>query len=215
MIKAPGWQNCTNDSDLNRMIAEHCRSCVPENGVVLELGSLFGATTQLAHANIPASARIFTIDWWRPIPMRDLIKLQEISPAEYYDIMQEILDACTFMYNNEPYLPEDVFYNYWLKFTSHINNLTHIRSRVTDVPQDTVPMVDLILQDCQHSYEGVLSELEHWWPNLKPGGVLIFDDFCKFRWPGAYQACKEFFARTPYDTFIHTTSNNLVVRNSR
>ena len=44
-------------------------------------------------------------------------------------------------------------------------------------------------------YESTRHELEHLWPLLAPGGVLIIDDYG--HWQGARQAVDEFFADAP------------------
>ena len=53
----------------------------------------------------------------------------------------------------------------------------------------------------------VMADLKAWWPQLKPGGVLIGDDYFKKpligqgKWPEVRQAFDEFFAATPHTVF--------------
>ena len=78
-----------------------------------------------------------------------------------------------------------------------------------------IPDVDLIIQDAQHYYEGVLEELEYWWPKLKPGGTLIIDDYNRHAWPDVVEAAEEFFSKTWYGTKVPTDSKLLIVKTRR
>jgi O-methyltransferase len=54
-------------------------------------------------------------------------------------------------------------------------------------------------------YESILTSLRYTWPRLRPGGILVLDDYCDLErnpraWnglPGVKKACDEFFADTP------------------
>jgi O-methyltransferase len=50
-------------------------------------------------------------------------------------------------------------------------------------------------------YESTAHELEHLWPRLVSGGVLIVDDYG--HWQGARRAVDEFFARRPPHPELH------------
>ena len=55
-------------------------------------------------------------------------------------------------------------------------------------------LADLIHIDGGHDYQSVISDLREWWPVLKPGGMLIGDDYYdETHWPGVKQAFDEFF----------------------
>jgi SAM-dependent methyltransferase len=51
--------------------------------------------------------------------------------------------------------------------------------------------LDLVHVDASHEYESVAADLRRYWSLLRPGGVLIGDDYCK-GWPGVSQAADEF-----------------------
>lgn len=59
--------------------------------------------------------------------------------------------------------------------------------------------VDLVHIDASHEYEDCLADIKMWWPRLRPGGVLLGDDFSP-GWPGVIQAVEEFAGQTgvPY-----------------
>jgi cephalosporin hydroxylase len=60
-------------------------------------------------------------------------------------------------------------------------------------------VADFIYIDGDHSYQAVLGDLTNYWDLLRPGGILVGDDFDeKGGWPGVVKAAREF-----------TTKNNL------
>jgi hypothetical protein len=57
--------------------------------------------------------------------------------------------------------------------------------------------------DAGHDYDSVMTDLARWWPLLRPGGVLIADDYDASRavWPTVARAVDDFRARTPHTAF--------------
>ena len=55
--------------------------------------------------------------------------------------------------------------------------------------------LDLLFIDGDHAYEAAASDLAHYAPKLRPGGVLAMHDFGVF--PGVERACAEFFRGRP------------------
>lgn len=45
-----------------------------------------------------------------------------------------------------------------------------------------VPPLDLVFVDGDHSYEGCLRDIDAYWPLVKQGGLMVFDDLVP--WPG-------------------------------
>jgi len=82
-----------------------------------------------------------------------------------------------------------------------------VRTRQTDVivpfPADTNTAAKFLLRkgmhadaiylDASHEYEDVIADLGAYWKVLRPGGVLIGDDY--ELWPGVFQAVNEFAER--------------------
>ncbi|MEU8033613.1 class I SAM-dependent methyltransferase [Streptomyces sp. NPDC049099] len=50
---------------------------------------------------------------------------------------------------------------------------------------------DLAYIDAGHEYPDVLTDIEHYWPLVREGGVMIGDDFSN-NWPGVMRAAREF-----------------------
>ena len=48
---------------------------------------------------------------------------------------------------------------------------------------------DLIFIDAEHDYENCKADSEAWWPHLKPGGIMVWHDYCGF--PGVTRYCDE------------------------
>lgn len=89
---------------------------------------------------------------------------------------------------------------YW-QFLSNMVLSGHAE-RVVPLPQtsDNAALIlrrlglraDLIHIDAAHEYEPVKRDLENYWALLRPGGILVGDDYA---WPGVKQAADEFAAR--------------------
>ena len=58
-----------------------------------------------------------------------------------------------------------------------------------------VPMVDFVFVDGNHAYEYVKSDLEFYWPKIKPGGILCGHDYTNNDTCQVARAVDEFAAR--------------------
>ncbi len=56
---------------------------------------------------------------------------------------------------------------------------------------DIIP--DVVHIDGGHDYEAVSADLRVWWDLLKPGGLLIGDDYSDYSWPDVKRAFDDFF----------------------
>jgi hypothetical protein len=71
----------------------------------------------------------------------------------------------------------------------------YVKGKVEDtIPAETPQQIALLRLDTDW-YESTRHELEHLWPRLVAGGVLIVDDYG--HWAGARQAVDEYFAARP------------------
>lgn len=55
--------------------------------------------------------------------------------------------------------------------------------------------IDFLYVDADHSYEGVRADLEAWVPHVKPGGLILGDDYGNHFYPGVEEAWDEFEMR--------------------
>lgn len=72
-----------------------------------------------------------------------------------------------------------------------------IPSRTEDAAKAwTGPLIDCLYVDADHTYEGCLSDLTLWTPHVRPGGLILGDDYDHSGYPGVKQAWDAFEATT-------------------
>ncbi|MGZ4188865.1 MAG: TylF/MycF/NovP-related O-methyltransferase, partial [Actinomycetota bacterium] len=78
-------------------------------------------------------------------------------------------------------------------------HLHYVQGRVEETLPDAAPERIALLRLDTDWYESTRHELEHLWPRLQPGGILIIDDYGW--WGGARKATDEFFAKVARPPF--------------
>ncbi len=63
---------------------------------------------------------------------------------------------------------------------------------------------DLVYIDGDHTYAGVMADLETWYGKVRPGGILCGDDFT---WQGVYEAVMTFMAAKGKSVIGHSSAN--------
>ena len=97
MNNAPGW--LTSDRKPRQILIEYSRK-VPQDGVVLELGSLFGATTQLLRTYLDPTCNIIVVDSWSDI-LKDKLKLMmNVFQRKVIQQKQKQHVLCSLLKNN-------------------------------------------------------------------------------------------------------------------
>ena len=95
---------------------------------------------------------------------------------------------------------EDVQAN--LASTGYAKGLVHfVQGKVEDTIPATLPGRIALLRLDTDWYESTRHELQHLYPLLQPGGVLIIDDYG--HWQGARKAVDEYFAGGPASLYLH------------
>jgi O-methyltransferase len=74
-------------------------------------------------------------------------------------------------------------------------DIEYVVGKVEETIPEQAPERIAILRLDTDWYESTAHELEHLWPRLSPGGVLIIDDYG--HWQGARRAVDEYFASRP------------------
>lgn len=74
-----------------------------------------------------------------------------------------------------------------------MSKVDFVKGRVEDTIPEAAPRQISILRLDTDWYESTRHELEHLYPRLSPGGVLIIDDYG--HWQGSRQATDEYFAK--------------------
>ena len=91
-------------------------------------------------------------------------------------------------------------------YSKFLNNIRHagLQDYVVPLRLDSVNAArvlrrfdikpDLVHLDAGHDYDAVMSDLRHWWPALRPGGIFIGDDYREGNnWPDVKRAFDDFF----------------------
>lgn len=81
-------------------------------------------------------------------------------------------------------------YQEFMENTNELKDfIVPLRGLSIDISQEFNKKIDLLFIDGDHSYEGVMTDLESWLPKLKNGGIIIFHDYS---WAeGVQKAIKE------------------------
>ena len=133
-------------------------SQVPDNGVIVEIGSYRGrSAAYMAAALKPDSnIKIFCIDLWANANQEKFV-----STANDLEMLKNYLVSL------------DLY-----KF------ITTIRSDSIEASKDWKLPIDLLFIDGNHSYEGVSGDYQAWYPHVKRGGVIAFHDYHEINWQG-------------------------------
>lgn len=164
--KVEGFMN-----DRNRIMLDIVLNEFPPNGTWVELGSWMGRSAAYCVVeliNLKKIGKFYCIDTW-----------------EGGDTIE-----------NHPLVLSGGAHGNFL------NNINPIREYITDIKSFSASAadkfkdesVDFCYVDALHTYEGVMADLEAWWPKIRPGCRFGGDDYTK-GWPGVCQAVKEFFGK--------------------
>jgi predicted O-methyltransferase YrrM len=145
-------------------------SRVPRKGVIVEIGSYKGQSGAYLAAGAKEGVTTFLIDLW------DRTKQNLVSPENRY-----ALSSAQFM--------EIAIKN--LKELGLYKNIVLLKGLSVDFASTWGDMgIDLLFIDGDHSYEGIKSDYEAWYPHVKDGGVVAFHDYME-RWTGVMKYIDE------------------------
>jgi hypothetical protein len=130
---------------------------VPENGVIVEVGPLFGSSTWVLAKNAHPSVRVISIDTW--------------EPAAWVDKIEAKFPGC------HPF-SKDAF----LHYVADCQNVEPIQGFSPDVMKDWSDPIDLFFDDATHGDPGFSDSLNFYVPLVKTGGVICGDDYAS-GWP--------------------------------
>jgi predicted O-methyltransferase YrrM len=181
VIDGGSWQDgCT--APLERfLMAQLVRHFRPKT--ILEVGTYRGTTTRLLLDNMPADARIYTIDLPLDTKASEIAALSDERLLEHRQVGVE--------YRDHPLA----------------KNVTQILGNTLE-PETwgQVPGgIDFVFIDASHSYEAVRNDTEHVWPKLSAQGVVLWHDYSETESPerGVGKYIRERMAREP-GTFVCT-----------
>jgi predicted O-methyltransferase YrrM len=79
-------------------------------------------------------------------------------------------------------------------FAAGVTNVRLQPSTTVEAAKSWTEPIDYLYVDADHHYEAVLADLEAWLPHVKPGGLLLGDDYGNASFPGVQRAWDEFDA---------------------
>jgi len=130
---------------------------VPENGVIVEIGPLFGSSTWVLAKNSHPSVKVISVDTWEPAPWIDKIEAK--------------FPGCV------PFSKES-----FLHYTQDCDNVEAVQGWSPQVMAGRDEPIDMFFDDATHGDPGFTESLEHYVPLVKPGGIICGDDFAS-GWP--------------------------------
>jgi predicted O-methyltransferase YrrM len=139
------------------MYLGHLAQSVPRNGLIVEVGPLFGSSTWVLAKNAHPSVRVITIDTW--------------EPQNWITSLEAKWPGC------RPYSRSAFDF-----YTRDCENVTAVQGMSPEVMKDWNEPVDLFFDDATHGDPGFSESLEFYVPKLVPGGIAAGDDFAS-GWP--------------------------------
>lgn len=73
-----------------------------------------------------------------------------------------------------------------------LSNVRLIPAMTVEAAKYWTEPIDFLYIDADHSYRGVSADLEAWVPHVKPGGLIVGDDYDSSLYPGVKEAWDEF-----------------------
>lgn len=202
-MEIPGWNGLEILYELAKIA-----STVPESGNILELGALFGRTTYVLGHNKPVDAKLYVIDCWPDIMLKDHEQEFLMHDRRCGENEKQLLE--TFFKTDPDRLPGEDFHKLWSTFISSPPNVMSSRA-YTSCSTDDYPMMDLIIHDAGHDYSSVYDDLVHWFPKLKQDGILVIDDYENEHFPDLVKAVDRFVEENNLKTKM-LLGRNIIIR---
>ncbi len=76
--------------------------------------------------------------------------------------------------------------------TAGVSNVRLMPTTTREAATTWSELIDYLYVDADHSYEGVRADLEAWVPHVRPGGLILGDDYGNRSFPGVKQAWDAF-----------------------
>lgn len=147
---------------------------VPENGIMVEVGSWKGKSTSCMGSIIKNSnkkVKFYAIDTWE-------------GSEEHQEDVKELLSQGTNLF--------EVFKNN-IESCGVTDYVIPIQSTSLDaVKLFDDSSIDFVHIDASHDYENVLADISVWYPKVKPGGIISGDDYV-WCWEGVVQSVNKYF----------------------
>lgn len=166
MRSIPGWMH---PKDL--VVIAELAATVPADGLIVEVGSWMGQSTQAWAANTKAT--VLAIDLWKWMP-----KKYEGPAKEEVNLKGDPMRQ-------------------FLAFTSHLPNVRPLR-RNSSGGEWPHPPADIVFIDAMHQNPWVAEDIAYWETKVKPGGIICGDDYAEM-FPAVKQEAEACAARHGVD----------------
>jgi hypothetical protein len=169
-VDLQGWVNCGFPSAFKKAIEG------TTDPLVIEVGTYKGASAVVMAQTLQGRGKILCVDTWLGAPefwwdVRDMPKINGY-PSIFFTFTKNIKT---------------------LGLQNVITPFPISSQQAADVLKRYHVQADVIYIDGSHEYEAVLSDIKAYWPLLRPGGVMLGDDFDPGCHPGVTKAVREFF----------------------
>lgn len=144
-----------------------CLEKIPDNGTWIEIGSWQGKS--ISYAVVESILKKKSINF-------NVIDIWTFNPKDAKDISSDEELYQRFLKNIDP-------------IKEHINIIKEDSS--TSARHFLDKSVDVCMIDANHDYDYVIKDIRAWYPKIKPGGILIGDDYSR-AFPGVKKAIDEF-----------------------
>lgn len=134
--------------------------------VAVEIGSFRGKSAAYIASGLPANGKLFCVDPWQDSAQ---VREKQYSVAGNLQRFVENIEACGFT-----------------------KKVTPLQGFSEDVSATWVGKIDMMHIDGGHDYDEVLTDIRCWMPHMRPGGVMLFDDWSS-RFPGIDDAVHDMF----------------------
>lgn len=185
-LDVSGWDL---GGDLYRLLVERINP-----NLVVEIGVWKGASaTKLAMALKEQGAGVLlAVDTW--LPMIDFGRRRHKDDDSLEDLHFERTYAQVF----DTFLGNVI----QLNLTDFVIPLPATSRSASEVLSNRHQMAELIHIDAGHSYVDIEEDIRIWWRVLRPGGILLGDDW-SITWPGVLKAVREHGSRYHLDIHVY------------
>ncbi len=181
-LTIPGWSSARKLERLGELASQ-----VPQEGTIVEVGSFCGRSAYVLGHNKHQSVKLMCVDMFPQLWMTS-------GPVSEYP-GGETLHGDTSQY---------YAYETFLKNMGQVTNLDTLCAFMPLPSWVSINLsVDLIFIDSSHDYETVKSELDMWYPLMKPNATIVVDDYFDL-FPGCISAVDEFVKEhSPSEFEVH------------
>jgi hypothetical protein len=152
-------------TELELRALEEISKTVPHNGIIVEVGSLYGLSSFTWSTSVHTSAKVYCIDPWVREPW--IIDLVETK---------------------SPHVPTFSF-EAFSHYTAGLKNITAIKGYSPVVVKDWSKPIDVYFDDAMHHNPILRANLRFWLDKVKPGGIICGHDYCE-EWPDVIKEAK-------------------------